>query len=374
MTLRGLLFFFMIGIVFFAAGCSDSPTEVNNYYYLSADSLSNPNIKPKVIFTSPANGAVGPFENLDPTNSLEQPKITIQFNKLVNIYDVSSDDIFLQYGEHRVPLLLINRNGDNNSNFLTNILIFKLREFYKVKKTYKLVVNKSLKDVHRYNLEPYEISFLPEPEFRIIHVFPTTEDVEPAGIDQNGYYKIRIKFNSKINSAISKYLTIEPNINGVWLLKDDSITVDFYPKGIIKHNTQYTISISGEAQDSYGNKIKSPYSFSFKTAPFKVECRGYISYTGSDGFLIFNNFSFRFNEPVDTTSVRQSLTVSPAIDFYVRYLSSTDDHIQHLKINLESSQMKPNTVYSIKFDTSLRSIYGDHLLKPYVFSFRTGVK
>ncbi|MHB2150138.1 Ig-like domain-containing domain [Calditrichota bacterium LG25] len=377
MKVLRILLFFLVGIIFIISGCSDGPTEINNYYYLSADSLSNPNIKPQVIFVSPANGAVGPLNNLDPEIYPTFPKITIQFNKLINIYEVGTDDIFLQWGEHNVPLELINRNN-NTSNFLTNILIFYAHEFYLAKKTYKLLINKSLKDVHGYSLEkPYEVSFLPEPEFRIIHVFPTSEDVEPMDFVKKSYRSIQIMFNSKIDSNIIKHLSISPTIKGYWSLTSDyyshdSISVYFYPEDTLKLNTQYTVSISNGARDSYGNKIKNSYSFTFKTSPFTVKWYSNVGYTGPNGFYIYNDFTFKFNAPVDTASVRKSLSVSPAIQYYIHFPYSSDKHYYKVNIDLKSDQMQPNTIYSIKFNTKLKSIHGDYLQKPYVFSFKTG--
>jgi len=375
-TAHILLITFIVVLYFF--GCSEKPTEVSNYYYLSTDSLSNPNIKPQVIFTHPTNGAVGPFDNLDIFEYPAYPRIMVQFNKLIDIYEVGQNDIYLQGDDQNIDLELVNIK--HNSDFLTNILVFAVHDLYRAGKHYKLVINKSLNDVHGYHLDKStEITFLPEPHFRAFYVFPTQDEVEPLKFIQSSYLKIQIWFNSKIDSNIFKYLSISPPVNGSWSLKSsysytrDSIIAYFSIEDTLKYNKQYTVFVSEQARDIYGNIIKEPVKFSFKTTPFSVKLFSYSGYTGPGGFRIYNDFDFEFNAPVDTASVRQAVSISPAIDFYLRYHKSYQDpHFYKVNIELKSAQMKANTVYTIQFNTKLKSIYGDHLPEPYRYSFRTG--
>ena len=104
-----------VALSFFISGCDQSPIE-NNYYYTGVDALSDPNTIPRVVFTNPENGSYGPFGNLDPTQYSEPQQITIQFNKLLNIKNLSLNAIILRTDDADYPLRLV-EYIDNRYNF-----------------------------------------------------------------------------------------------------------------------------------------------------------------------------------------------------------------------------------------------------------------
>ena len=94
-----------IFVVLYTSGCKDSPTE-NIYNIYVSDSLSNPDIDPRVIFTNPADGSTGPYGNTDPTRYEPYPQITIQFNKLINITNFGNNPFSLKSGNNEYSLIL----------------------------------------------------------------------------------------------------------------------------------------------------------------------------------------------------------------------------------------------------------------------------
>lgn len=66
--MKYLIFFLPVIMIFFFVSCKENPndTVINNYYL--PDSLTNPNVQPRVVFTNPANNAVGPFVNYNRTS------------------------------------------------------------------------------------------------------------------------------------------------------------------------------------------------------------------------------------------------------------------------------------------------------------------
>lgn len=353
-------------LLFIISGCDQSPIE-NNYYYTGVDSLSDPNTLPRVVFTNPANGSHGPFGNTDPTQYSETQQITIQFNKLLNTKNIGPNSIILKTDDAYHPLRLI----DGYSNMFNHILVFNVQDQYLASKTYTLIIDTTLKDIHGNKLSnPHIISFVPEPKFRLFRMYPTSDDIEPSSIST-----LYLHFNSKINTTIFNSLSISPTIDGNWMLgdnyyyNDDSLSAYYKLADTLAFNTNYTISISSNAKDYNGLPIDRSYQYSFKTVPFRVRIDSYSGYMGSGGFYIYNYFNFRFNGEVDTSTVRNSISVSPQISYDLSFPYGTNPN--YVKINFNETQFQRNTKYTIYFNSNIRSSKGD-VLEAYNFSFSTG--
>jgi Bacterial Ig-like domain len=346
--------------------CDEAPTEnIYNTFY-SSDSLSNPGISPKVIFTNPANGTTGPFSGIDPTQNYQNPQITVQLNKLINIDRMLSNSIMLKTEESEHYLDLVGGYSD----IFSNILIFNT-ERYLASKTYTLIIDTTLEDIHGKKLnEPHIVSFIPEPEFRLVTVYPLSDIVEPLYSPQ-----IHLSFNSMVDSTIFNSFSISPNIIGQWSVgnnyyESDSLISIFTPSDTLLYNTEYSVSISNDAKDFNGLSVNKSYKFTFRTVPFRVRLSGYSSGVGSGGFYIFNNFGFDFNAIVDTSTVRSSISVTPQIsyDFSLPYGGNNGG----TRINFKEEEFLKNTKYTIQFASTMKSIYGD-ALEEYSYSFTTGL-
>ena len=204
-------------LLFFISGCDQSPIE-NNYYYTGVDSLSDPNTMPRVVFTNPANGSYGPFGNIDPTQYSGPQQITIQFNKLLNIKNIAPTSIILRTDDADYPLSLI----DGYGTIFNHILVFNVDDRYLASKTYTLIIDTTLTDIHGNKLSaPHIVSFIPEPKFRLFRIYPSSDDIEPSSISSLYLY-----FNSKVDTTIFSSFSITPNIDGNWTLGDNSYYYD----------------------------------------------------------------------------------------------------------------------------------------------------
>ena len=354
-----------VALSFFMSGCDQTPIE-NNYYYTGVDALSDPNTMPRVVFTNPENGSYGPFGNLDPTQYSEPQQITIQFNKLLNIKNLSPNAIILRTDVADYPLRLVEGYG----TIFNHILVFNVDDRYLASKTYTLIIDTTLTDIHGNKLSaPHIISFIPEPKFRLFRIYPSSDDIEPSSISTLYLY-----FNSKVDTTIFNSFSITPHIDGNWTLGDNSYYYDsliaFYNlTDTLALNTNYTISISSNAKDYNGLPIDRSYQYSFKTVPFRVRIDNYTGYMGPGGFYIYNNFNFRFNGKVDTSTVRNSISVSPQISFDLSFPYGTNSN--YVNIDFNEMQFLRNTKYTIYFNSNIRSRKGD-VLEEYNFSFSTG--
>jgi hypothetical protein len=358
--------------------CENSPNNpvINNYY--STDSLSNPNVKPRVIFTNPSNGAIGPFIDYNINNNPSNPQITIQFNKLINVmnfHDLNNKFIVLKTKSKNYPLYLINNQSTegNTYSFLQNILLLSFQEKYLANEIYTVTVDTTLFDVHGYRLTiPYVFSFTPEPQFRVYGFSRNNIDVSITF-----FSPLSINLNSKVDSSFFDKISISPPIHGSWHfnpyypLINDSTMIFYFSKDTLLYDTQYTVSIAGDAKDINGLTIKEPYHFSFTTESFKVSLSSYASIFGPRGFNIQDFFTFTFNGLADTASVRSSIIVTPIVPFTIN-LNSSGNGCNSVYLSLQEDKLLPSTTYQIQFKNTIRSIKGVYFKDPFSYFFITG--
>ncbi len=366
---------FIAGLMYF--GCKESPNSpvTNNYYYYT-DSLSDPAVKPKVIFTNPANGAVGPFSNdaIYNANIQAGPQIVIQFNKLMNVFNLSSTNVRLTANNVAYPISLADYSY---SPGLSNLLVFGVGYKYLAGKIYTVTVDTTLLDVHGYKLSaPYTFSFTPEPQFRVYSGTPTSA-AYPDGINPGEFSPIIVDLNSKIDTTIFNKFQISPAIAGEWVLNPytyfaaDSTTAYFVSTDTLAFDTQYTVSVRAGANDVNGLLTKAPYQFSFTTQPFSAIVESWSSTTGPGGFTVFENIDYSFDGFVDTASIRPSISISPSLSFNLSFYSYNGGYRDvYLMPNIQ--QMQRNTTYTITMSTAARSRKGTHLKNAYSYSFTTG--
>jgi len=366
-----VLFVTLILLLF---GCKDGP--VTNNYYSSTDSLSDPGIKPKVIFTNPANGAVGPFNSDDVYGSLSTPQIVIQFNKLMDDYNIGggSGSIRLTTDKSSYPLYLLSLN---NTPGLSNVLIFSLGYKYLANTKYTVTVDTTLFDMHGYRLSaPYIFSYLPEPQFRVYSCAPSSYNY-PDGIYPGSFSPIILNLNSKIDSTFFSKIQISPSIAGHWALNgayyysSDSTTAYFTSTDTLQFDTKYSVTVQAGAKDVNGLAIKAPFLSSFMTQPFEVSSSGWSSTTGPGGFMVMSDIYFSFNAAVDTSSVRSSISISPGLSFNLSFVYGNGGSTE-IDVMPNTQQMQRNTTYKITINNTVRSSKGTFLKNPYSISVTTG--
>lgn len=361
---RAIFLFCIIGFLF--SGCKETPNGpvTNNYYF--TDSLSNPNVQPRVVFTKPSNGAVGPFDLTDPYYDQTAPQITIQFNKYLNLSH--GNPIIMKTDDTSYSLY-----PDNNYSTLPYILLFNIQHKYLANKIYTVTVDTTLQDIHGYRLrEPYVFSFSPEPRFRVYSAYI------PGNYVYSGQFSpVTIELNSKVDSTFFEKTQFSPPINGKWqynFLSNptvDSTIVYFVSQDTLLFDTTYNLTVTGDARDAKGLKLGAPYKFSFATPPFQASFSSYSSSTGPGGFTVVSNLQFYFNGLVDTSTIRPSVSITPTLSFDLAFYSYSGGY-QYFYVNPNIQQEQRNTTYIITLNRTIRSSKGTYLKNPYSYSFTTG--
>ncbi len=232
---------------------------------------------------------------------------------------------------------------------------------FKVAKQYLITVNKNVRDVTNLNLsEDYKKYLVPEPKLRLIESNPTNGD-------SMSHYpsSLRFEFNSEIDTnSLKSSVTISPPVLGRWQVDYfPGPFVSFVPQNGFKAGIWYEITFTKSLKDINNNILPNEKNIKFKIRPFKID---YTSPSNREinvyrGTSILCNFSL----PIDTSSVRQSFTISPAVSGNFYYYRTSF-------LFYPNRFLTPNTTYTVTISTSLRSKGQDQLQHPYTFSFTTG--
>lgn len=392
----------LIGLVFVPlviSSCTNSsPTSSNG----SAGSLSDPSIKPAVIFTLPANGAVGPFNVYNPADGSARPSFVVQFNKLMSTYSLTngtitctgfSTPVVVVLHTSTTPIIVAGnkpvnpsggnvtradaagRSGIDKASAYSDVLEFnivdssgyvyngQIPKTYLVGHKYTITIDTSLEDINGNHLQtPYTFSFTPEPDFRIIETIPangTGNVVAGNGATWNVF------FNSPLNAGALSLIDISPNPGGEWVFGYDSMNVYFTPQAAPKFNQAYTITVHAGVADSYGHQLPNSYSAAFTTAPFTVLSSN-PSNENSNVSVLAPLF-FNMTGPTDTSTVRSSLTTNPpapgSFDFY--------SYTPYSFYFTPTVGLQYGTKYTVTLSTGLKAADGTAMAHPYTFSFTT---
>jgi hypothetical protein len=317
------------------------------------ESLTDPTIMPKIIYTFPPRNSIGPYN----TNFDYNSPIEIRFNKLMDIESLRrAISLTPSNGIARIE------KGCMYTDQCDIIRVYRFMfdptdRFWKVGQKYLLRIDSLSRDINGNRLyPPFSFSFMPEPYFRITSCSPedsTTEwDVTGA---------ISLTFNSLIDTSILPKIEINPKSNGQWSLDDNGRVL--YSQHYFEGDTPYIVTINSDAHDVYGNHLISPFSFRFRTSPFKVR------YTETSGGLLetcYSGVSINFSESIDTASIRTALTISPPID-----LNFDFQYDNHSVMFWAASAFVSDITYFVSVSNALRSWRNRPLQQPYSFTFKT---
>lgn len=221
-----------------------------------ADALTDPNVKPKVIWTSPFDGQVGPITNF-------WGSITIRFNKIM---DISTLNRSLELLPSQTGYAWIDTNGPglHNGDVAYIGLNSDSSTYWEIGQTYTFTVLATLKDINGNPLtSPYSFSFTPEPYFRVASTYPQNGSTKVSR-----YQYIYIGFNNRINfQSFQSSVSISPSIPGNWEYYDSYNEVHLNPASELSPNTEYIVTLSTGMLDAQGRALPSIYTFSFTTGP-----------------------------------------------------------------------------------------------------------
>lgn len=235
---------------------------------------------------------------------------------------------------------------------------------WKLAEVYTLRISSKAKDVNGNTLTPFLMTFVPEPYFRVRIVSPS-----PGSVNVSPSQSIYLSLNSPVDTVAFSLLQVTPAVpGGRWFYYPyrsprDSSYLMYYHDGM-NDNTTYTVNVSGNFEDKFGNRIKQPFSSSFSTARFRVS--GTYPSDGATNVGLTNSISIYLSNVIDTSTARMAFSISPAV---AGNLSLYD---QSLSFSFyPTGGFSPNTRYTVTLSTLLRSKRGGSLDTPYSFSFTT---
>lgn len=322
------------------------------------DALTDPSIMPSVIATYPPANSEGPYADF--VNN----QVQIRFNKIM---DRASVIRALRIGSNK-RVIKIDTNDVHSvggdlftfhpfDNFNMPITLWKIGE------RDTIYIDTVAKDINGNHLSKmYNFTFVPEPKFRVVSVFPPNGS---TGVPADTI--IRIVFNSVIGLYIGNNTHIVPSVGGSWYLDDITgikTSIHFKPTTTFSTNTNYTVTINGLTMDLDGYQLGENYTWSFTTGAFEV--RNVSPTDGSTDIHLYRPISIFLTSQLDTGTIRSSVTISPEtpgiFNFFEKFTGFTYTPIPELLAD---------TQYTIRIDTTIRSLLGEKLSSPKEFTFRT---
>lgn len=365
---RRIIVFFSLAFIISISGCKENTVDTENLNgsVSTRDELTDPKIKPEVIWTFPAHNGVGPYTAFN-TNSHH---FVVQFNKLMNLYSIKSSSVKIKGFVPKAYFSLT--DGSYSNQQYQNVLKFYIRNSttgssmnFEVGKTYTVEIDSTVEDIHGNRMvKNHSFSFTPEPSLRV-------RDTSPANGDTanfNDYYssnRIVLSFNSALTSSSLSSLKINPTVNGKWTLDQSNPSIAYFTPTIgFSFMTQYQISADQGMSDKYGNVLPQPFLSTFTTSPFTVLTTSPAD--GSENVYIYSgtSISLALSGQIEPATVNSAFSITPAIQ---GNLNASGNQISFNS----NEQLLPGTKYTVSLATTLLAKNGTPLSSPYSFSFTT---
>jgi Bacterial Ig-like domain len=322
--------------------------------------LTDPTIMPVVLTTYPPSNSEGPYADFG------MSQIQIRFNKIM---DRASVIRAMRIGSNRRPVYI-----DSNDVHSIGGDVFTFRPIdnfnmpvtlWKILERDTVTIDTTANDINGNNLSSaYIFTFMPEPKFRVVSVYPPDG---ATGVPADTI--IRIVFNSQIGTYVGENTRMNPSIGGKWYIDDpngNKTSIHFQPTTTFSTNTQYSVTINGLTSDLDGYQLGNNYVWSFTTGAFEV-----LTVSPPDGSMdvaLYRPLTVFLTSQLDTATIRSSLSISPPtpgkLHFFERFTGFTF---------VPDPELLPDTPYTIRIDTTIRSLLGERISQPEEFNFRSDI-
>jgi len=282
-------------------------------------------------------------------------RLLIRFNKIMVSYTVIPNVTLLPKEDGYAYLSIWGASSIDGQTFE-----LPLYGNFKLGHNYTVTVGKEATDVTNRKLGfDYQKVLVPEPVLRIRTTYPENNDTSVYSISS-----VYITFNSPVDpNSLSNNITISPYVKGSWVSNYSNLeNISFYPDSGFRGNTLYEITFSTGIKDTLNNHLPYPATIRFKAIPFKVTST--YPWDGQQYVNRLENITATLSAYIDTSSVRSAFNISPPVNGMFTYYNTqfTFDPYQSLL---------PDTTYNVTIRSSIRSMAGDTLATPYIFSFKT---
>jgi hypothetical protein len=350
-----------------AIGGCEGPTGPQGPVGEGPGALSDPAIIPKVVYTFPSSGLDGPYSEFYVRECPESQGcdnyavIRLRFNKYMDAASLraatrltSSDGEVTLGREGLQPL-----GGDIWLVHPSTTGGTRIAGFMPIGQRFSLTVDTTARDVNGNRLAaPYTLAFTPEPSFRVV----AHEPADGAFLGRRET-SIQLAFNGWLDSSILSAIHIDPAPLAPfsWSLSGFQGMVGGYFR--LEGSTRYTVTVDTNASDVRGNRLTSPFRFSFTSVPFSVQ--DISPDDGATNVSISSNISISFSEPIDTSTVWGAVRLSPPVVVEINYA-----YERYLNLHIREDLL-PETHYTITIDSTLRSQSGGGLQGGFSSSFTT---
>jgi len=325
-------------------------------------SLTDPSAAPVILFTMPGAGAVGPFPVYSTIQS-SLPHFVVQFSKLMDVNSMNRSNVRIEgfpQGAFVYPRSSYYRNFSDVVEFTVYDSARGYSIPYQLGDTYTVRFLSSVRDINGNGVgASSSFSFVPEPVFRIVGVYPPTDD---SPLTPTYYTFPTIYFNSPIDAGIFTYLQVSPSLPGTWQINWDSLSVALRLSSDLAFSTTYVVQVLAGAEDHGHHALAREYVAIYTTRPFEVD--HVYPERGSTDFYPSDNLYLGLTGPIDTASVAGAVSIDPPVSFHTGSAgNSMYVYPQH--------RWGTSTHYVVTIGTSLKAKDGTYLATPFTTDFTT---
>lgn len=207
---------------------------------------------------------------------------------------------------------------------------------------------------------------------------PTVSSTDPlnaaSGIPIN--QKIAATFSVAMDASTittSTYTLLQGTTPVPGFVSYSGITAIFAPTSNLTPNTAYSVTITTNAKDLAGNALVNNYVWSFTTGAGVVVTPPIINSTdpvnNETGVALNQKIAATFSKTMDATTLTAATFTlkqgSTPVPGFVSYSGTT-------AIVAPTSNLTPNTVYTVTITTGTKDLAGNALANNYVWTFTTG--
>jgi hypothetical protein len=187
-------------------------------------------------------------------------------------------------------------------------------------------------------------------------------------IDKHAGQPVAIFFDQSMYAAsVEAAISISPFFEyGAYWAENNTVIYlqSFYP---LEYNTEFTVTISGNAMSADGISLGTDYTFSFITAIMGLPMiMGTMPESGLISVSVDHTIQIVFDRSMDTSSIESLITISPQLEYVIEWAEA--DMV--LKIR-PVSPLNHGMTYTIKIPAGVLSSFGLPMQEVFEFSFTT---
>lgn len=206
-----------------------------------------------------------------------------------------------------------------------------------------------------------------EPPF-VVSVTPLKDSVN---VDEK--ITVVVQFSERMEPAVTEkafsLVSEGASVDGYFTWSDDGRLMTFTPEYPLKKGRIYYIKITENAEDKKGNNLENEIYQAFTVGSETVKPYVVSTYPayGTIGIPKESDVVITFSEPVDKSSVLDSVSFSPSFQYQL-IMENNNTTARFDPV----STLEYGTTYNIDVGAEIKDLEGNKLLEPYQFMFTVG--